>query len=170
MAGNRHDDHEDVHLSELERPQVRHEAADVNIWAVGRFGIALAFLCILSLGLLFGLYNYFESMVGGKAPDLNVDARRLPPQPQLQKTPILDLDQMRAAEDQILNSYGWVDQSKGLVRLPIDQAIDILAKRGLPARPQTEPQTAAADVSVPTESGLGPKVQQPGGPLAGELK
>ena len=97
-----------------------------------RFGIALVFLCILSLGLLFGLFKYFESSVGGSLPDLNVDARRLPPQPQLQKTPIQDLQQMRAAEDQLLNSYGWVDQSKGVVRIPIDQAIDMLAKRGLP--------------------------------------
>jgi hypothetical protein len=170
MAVNRHDDHEEVRLSELEQPTVRHEHADVNIWAVGRFGIALVFLCILSLGLLFGLFKYFESSVGGSLPDLNVDARRLPPQPQLQKAPIQDLQEMRAAEDQLLNSYGWVDQSKGIVRVPINQAIDMLAKRGLPARPQTDAPSAAASVSIPTEAGLGPKVHQPGGPLAGELK
>jgi hypothetical protein len=32
----------------------------------------------------------------------------------------------------VLNSYGWVDQPKGIVRIPVAQAIDILAKRGLP--------------------------------------
>jgi hypothetical protein len=168
MAVNRHDDHEEVRLPDLDQPTVGHEGADVNVWAVGRFGIALVFLCILSLGILFGLFKYFESTVGGKLPDLNVDARRLPPQPQLQKAPIQDLQQMRAAEDQLLNSYGWVDQSKGIVRVPIDQAIEMLAKRGLPARPQGEIPTSS--VSVPTESGLGRKAQQPGGPLAGELK
>jgi hypothetical protein len=31
-------------------------------------------------------------------------------------------------------------------------------------------ETAARDVSVPTESGLGPKMLPPGGPLAGESK
>ena len=85
MAVNRHDDHDEVRLSELEQPLVRHESADVNVWAVGRFGIALVFLCILSLGLLFGLFKYFQSTVGGTLPDINVDARRLPPQPQLQR-------------------------------------------------------------------------------------
>jgi hypothetical protein len=45
----------------------------------------------------------------------------------------------------------------------------MLAQRGLPSRSQTEPQSAAAGVSVPTESGLGPKLQKPGGPLSGEL-
>jgi hypothetical protein len=168
MAANRPDDHEEVRLSELEQPLVRHEPADVNVWAVGRFGIALVFLCILSLGLLFGLFKYFQSTVGGTLPDINVDARRLPPQPQLQRSPIQDLNQMRAAEDQLLNSYGWVDQSKGIVRVPINEAIDMLAKRGLPSRPQGEAPTS--NVSVPTEGGLGPKLQQPGGPLAGELK
>jgi hypothetical protein len=89
--------------------------------------------------------------------------------PRLQSAPIGDLKDMKAAEDKILNGYGWIDQQHGLVRIPIDRAIDLLAQRGLPARQVTEPQTAAAGVSVPTESGLGPKVQQPGGPLAGEL-
>ena len=101
---------------------------------------------------------------------VNVDARRLPPMPRLQSAPITDLKDMRAAEDQILTGYGWVDQQHGVVRIPIDRAIDLLAQRGVAARPQNEPQSAAADVSVPTESGLGPKMQRPGGPLAGELK
>jgi hypothetical protein len=76
---------------------------------------------------------------------------------------------MRAAEDKILNGYGWVDREHGVARIPIDRAIDLLAQRGLPARPQNEPQSAASGVTVPTESGLGAKLQQPGGPLAGEL-
>ena len=33
-----------------------------------------------------------------------------------------------------LNSYGWVDREHGVVRIPIEQAIDLLATRGLPAR------------------------------------
>ncbi len=35
----------------------------------------------------------------------------------------------------ILNSYGWVDPDKGTVRIPIDQAIDIVAQKGLPSKP-----------------------------------
>jgi hypothetical protein len=55
------------------------------------------------------------------------------PQPQLQVAPIPDLKAFRADEDKVLNSYAWVDQPKGIVRIPIDQAIDLLAKRGLPS-------------------------------------
>ena len=37
--------------------------------------------------------------------------------------------------DAILDSYGWVDPDKGIVRIPIDQAIDIVAQKGLPSKP-----------------------------------
>ncbi|SPE29583.1 quinol:cytochrome c oxidoreductase, cytoplasmic subunit [Candidatus Sulfopaludibacter sp. SbA6] len=155
------------HLPDLTEPAARHEHSDVNAWMVGKFGIALALLCIVAMGLLFGLFRYFQSMDGGQPL---VTAVKLPPAPTLEITPALDLKAIRAAEDQLLTSYGWVDREKGVVRIPIARAIDLLAQRGLPSRPQNEVQTAARDVSVPTESGLGPKMQPPGGPLAGELK
>lgn len=175
MAGNsRRPDEPEVNVPDLNRPEVGHEEKDVNVWAVGKFAIFLATLCIVALFVLYGLFRYFQDREARLQPPpgegVNVDARRLPPQPRLQDAPILDLKQMRDAEDQILGSYGWIDKQSGVVRLPIERAIDVLAQRGLPARPQTGPQTAAAGVSVPTESGLGPKAQQPGGPLAGELE
>ena len=74
---------------------------------------------------------------------------------------------MRAAEDKILNGYGWVDQAHGVVRVPIDRAIDMLAQRGLPSRPQNGPQSAS-NATVPRESGLGPIMNQVGGPLASQ--
>jgi hypothetical protein len=35
------------------------------------------------------------------------------------------LAEIRAANEDGLNNYGWVDQGKGLVRLKIDRAIDL---------------------------------------------
>ena len=155
------------HLPDLTEPDARHEHTDVNVWVVGKFGIALVLLCIVALGLLFGLFRYFQSLDGGSPA---VTALKLPPAPTLETTPVQDLKAIRAAEEQLLTSYGWVDREKGLVRIPIARAIDLLAQRGLPSRPQDQVETAARDVSVPTESGLGPKMQPPGGPLAGEVK
>ncbi len=170
MAENREtrEEHE-LHLPELEHPEVHHEEKDVNVWAVGKFAIALVLICIAALFILFGLFRYFQAREAAVQaplkPGVNIDARRLPPAPRLQDAPILDLKQMRDAEDQILGSYGWVDRQNGTVRIPIDRAIDLLAQRGLPSRSQAGPQTAAPDVSVPSESGLGPKMLPPGGPL-----
>ena len=164
MAENRHDLD---HPHELDRPNVGYETTDVNAWAVGKFGIALALVCIGSLALLLGLFHYFLTAEGPMPPkvssELSTDATKRPPAPQLEETPVIDLQRERAAEDRILNSYGWVDKQNGVVRIPIDKAIDMLAQKGLPSR-ATEPQTDNA--SVPAESGLGPVVQQPGGPLA----
>jgi hypothetical protein len=169
MAENKHDPQAPEEVNGPERPVPMFEERDVNAWAVGKFAIALVLICVVSLALLLGMFRYFEAQTGGtRAPakGIGVDASKLPPEPRLQETPISDLQAMRAAEDRILNSYGWIDKSNGLVRIPIDRAMDLLAQRGLPSRSTTGPQSAAAGVSVPTESGLGEKVQQEGGPLA----
>src|SRR5215210_5368591 len=163
MAGSRHDHQDEYPIPDLSRPENRHEHRDVNVWAVYKFGIALAALCVLAVGLLYGLYTYLLSREGGPLAhdQVNVDARSLPPMPRLQPAPIADMKDMRAAEDQILQGYGWVDQKQGVTRIPIDRATDLLAQRGIASRPQAP---AASGVSIPGESGLGPKVHQPDGP------
>jgi hypothetical protein len=55
------------------------------------------------------------------------------------------------------------------VRIPIDKAMDLLAQRGLPTRPQSGPQSASKAL-VPQESGMGMTMTQPGGPLGGGAK
>jgi hypothetical protein len=42
------------------------------------------------------------------------------------------LAEFRAQEDALLTSYGWVEKDKGIARIPIDEAIRIVAARGLP--------------------------------------
>lgn len=174
MADNIHDPHTEHEVSrpDLGQPELRHEQRDVDVWAVGKFAIALALLCIVALSLLFGLYQYFLSQVGGRLQQpekgFNVDARHRPPAPQLEETPAADWQRQLEAEEQVLHSYGWVNQKSGTVRIPIDRAIDLLAQRGLPAR-TAAPASEDAGVTVPTASALGAKMQQPGGPLAGEL-
>ena len=39
---------------------------------------------------------------------------------------------MREEERDRLSSYGWVDRKAGIARIPVDRAIEILAKKGLP--------------------------------------
>jgi len=118
-----------------------HETADINVWAVGRFAIALVVVTSISLVLLFGLMKYFESQYRPEVATL-VDPPRVFPEPRLQRTPILDLKAFRAQEDKVLDSYAWVDQPRGIVRIPIDLAIDVLATRGI--APVTQPVTQAS--------------------------
>ena len=156
MADKHDREAHDVEIPDLARPGVDHEHSDINVWAVGKFAIALGCLCLFAMGLLFGLFKYFEAENGGPLPqqESNLRPSNLPPEPRLQTAPVQDLREIRAAEDKILNSYGWVDQQHGVVRVPIARSIDLLAQRGLPSRPQNGPQSAST-VTVPRESGLG---------------
>jgi len=129
---------------ELEHLPAGHEHKDVNPIAVTRFGIGLAITLIVTVFAIWGLFNYFvgskERLYGGGAPlsAAEQNAMKAPPQPRLQSSPPIDLRDMRAAEDQLLHAYSWVDRDKGVVRMPIDRAMDILAQRGLAARPAAD--------------------------------
>ena|ERR1041384_4373062 len=129
------------HLPEQQTNGTGHETGDVNVWAVGKFAIALIAIIAVSLGLLIGLFKYFQTRESANPTAVSVDPGKLFPEPRLERTPIPDLRVIRAEEDHVLNSYGWVDPQKGVVRIPIDLAIDVLAKRGLPSRPQTQGAT-----------------------------
>ena len=58
------------------------------------------------------------------------------PAPRLQLAPEADLAALRAREDEVLNQYGWVDKKAGVVRIPIERAMDLIAQRGLPVNGQ----------------------------------
>ena len=123
-------------MDEIKHPQdphAGHETTDINVWAVGKFAIGLVIVCVVSLLLLFGLLKFFQSREETSVAN-TVEPVKLFPEPQLQKTEILDLKALHAEEDKLLNGYAWVDPKQGIVRIPVAQAIEVLAKRGLPSR------------------------------------
>lgn len=111
-----------------------HETRDVTFRPIVFASIGLAVLvvaAILAMGWLFGYYSAREAAEGGPGRPLAAEfAPRLPPEPRLQAVPIRDLRGLRAAENAILEHYGWVDRDKGVVHIPIDRAMELLAERG----------------------------------------
>jgi hypothetical protein len=164
MAGNERQHGKPVIPPQHGKPGVGFEERDVNVSRVWASGAVVVLVCVFGLAGALGVFRYFRG--GQTPPEGRIPVAERPPAPRLQQHERTDLKQMRADEDQILGSYGWVDRGNGIVRLPIDRAIYVLAQRGLPSRHTPGPETAAAGVSTPTESGLGPKMIQPGGPLA----
>lgn len=57
--------------------------------------------------------------------------------PRLQLKPPEELNNFRAGEETALNTYGWIDRTAGVVRIPIDRAMDLVLERGLPTRSGT---------------------------------
>jgi len=115
----------------------RHEERDLSIRLVVLFGIALAVVGVAShylLEALFWRYGVREDRRDTPAPPLR-EARVEPPSPRLQANPGLDLGALRQREERDLSTYGWVDRSRGTVRIPIERAMKLAAERGLPARP-----------------------------------
>src|SRR5579863_9054505 len=63
------------------------------------------------------------------------------PQPRVQiDDGNIDVVDLHAREDILLDNYTWIDSSKGSVRVPIDQAMQIIAQKGLPVAPAQEGQ------------------------------
>ena len=126
----------------LVNPEVHHETSDVNIRAVLGFGAALFVVAAVVHVLIYVLFGYFDSRENAKVPAeyplAATQGHREPPEPRLQTDPRQDLADLRAKEDEVLGSYGWVDKNAGLVRIPIDAAVKLTLERGLPAR--TEPK------------------------------
>ena len=105
-----------------------YETRDVTPSALAKALGAFALLILIgALGarLALGAWSNFRP-----------DARRRfpPPEPRLQSDPATDLRRWRAEEDAALRSYSWADRSRGVVRIPLERAMELVLKRGLPAR------------------------------------
>jgi hypothetical protein len=155
-------------LEEIDNPDVGHEHKDINIGLLVKLALVFIVAGILIHFLLWAVFGYFRGREAAVAPPtsvgIGVDARQLPPEPRLQPAPIQDLSDMRAAEDEILEGYGWIDEGRGVARIPVSRAIELLAGEGLPSRPPAPPPPA--EVTVPSDAGLGPIMTQAGGPLS----
>jgi hypothetical protein len=56
----------------------------------------------------------------------------------LQVDGLRNLRAMRATEDGLLTSYGWVNREAKTVRIPVERAMDLLVERGLTAVPEAK--------------------------------
>lgn len=102
------------------------------LFALGLIG--LTGLVLLSMSWLFTATTARQARLDEPLAPMAQTASPLPPEPRLQVKPAQDWRYIRAAEEATLQSYGWVDRSAGVVRLPIARAIALLAERGLPHR------------------------------------
>ena len=72
------------------------------------------------------------------------------------------LAEMRTAEDKSLNTLGWADQSRGVVRLPIETAMQQAAQAW------QNPAAARADLNARAEKAAAPAPVAPAKPSAFE--
>jgi hypothetical protein len=143
-----------------------YERRDANVRVLLQLGFWLAALLVVVLITMRWTFNYLSAKDPlGPPPTPFENTRMIPPQPRLQVEPHHDLQSYCQQELNDLDSYGWVDSHNGIVRIPVDRAMDKILQQGLPARSAGEATTAAASMA-PVGSTEAPQPTGIGGPCS----
>jgi hypothetical protein len=91
-----------------------------------------------------------RSIARDPAPLPVAEANQPRPRPRaaLQADPTADMQRFAKEEEAAVTSYAWVDRSAGVVQIPVDRAIEIVAERGLPVPPPL-PDAPATPAAAP---------------------
>ncbi|MGE0822181.1 MAG: hypothetical protein AB7G75_01540 [Candidatus Binatia bacterium] len=132
---NSHATEHDTH-DNATQPAVLHEVSSVYVKPVVVFALVLIVVSLATFATVRVLLDYFQINQARTDVPLSplADPQQLPPTPRLQVSSGDDLLKLRAQETEVLHSYAWVDQNAGIVRIPIERAMTLLAEKGLPSR------------------------------------
>ena len=113
-----------------------HEVKDAEARPIVMYGVALTIGAVVTFVIVFGIFHYFTSRptIGATVNPMADSAQTAPVSPHIEEHPASELAELRARENQVLGSYGWVDRKAGAVRVPIDRAMQTVLERGLPTR------------------------------------
>ena len=147
----------DEHLNHEHGHGVEFEHEDLSTRGVFGFMIGLVVSGVIIYFIITGMYTfldkYEQSQMTSSSPLVKaqdsamVGARRVTKDYVEKKfidngAPLLEVDERGQLstfvldQEKQLHSYGWVDEKAGVAHIPIDQAMDMIAKRGLPVCPQ----------------------------------
>jgi len=101
---------------------------DVNARPIAWGGAAIALAVLLAVAAVFALLRHWQMPSGRELLPDDAGVVHAISGPALQSAPQLDLAQYRRDKQQRLDSIGWVDARRGLVHIPIESAMDILAQ------------------------------------------
>jgi hypothetical protein len=135
-----------------------HEHRDTGVGLIAASAAGLAVVVLAVFLLMWGTFNLLKN--DEQKNDVSLyplaPSTQIPPQPRLQEHPWEELQQLRARENKELSTYGWQDQKAGIVRIPINRAIDMVAEKGLPYQQAGQPAgVSKVPVSQPTPVSAG---------------
>ena len=143
---------------------IGHEGDRVNTRPVYIFLTVVA----LIVGLSFAVTAVMQSVVGqgpiyiGLPQDgivkraVEPEDRELPEGARARAIRTIERQELQAREQQNLENYAWSDKNTNAARVPIDRAIDLLLKKGLPSRPNP----GAPEPPRPVDSSSGRVIDQ----------
>jgi hypothetical protein len=135
--------------------EVEYEREDLSVRGILLSFAGMALGGVLVYLVVAGLYGYLDKYANRHQPPQNpmvqptgTDTRETSaadtkaeidanfPQPRLERNERVEINEFRLGEEQKLNSYGWVDEKAGVVRIPIERAMQLIAEHGLPTTPE----------------------------------
>ena len=145
---------------------VTFEPRDIDIGTIARYLIYLAITIVIALAICVPILKVLTSMaeendtpvppVRAEMSQQQLDNMELPPEPRLQGVPGHEADPQqdmreKVAEDMKANdTYGWVDKEKGIVEIPVSDAMKMIAEKGaVPSSPGTAPEKKPAQEKKP---------------------
>jgi hypothetical protein len=168
----RHDAHDPKPPGEVVTPSAPTPGEDVDVRAIVRFLVVLAVGVLVVSGLLYLFMGRLETWRAARDPRVEPLARNVPlcldPETahaprvpgaecrdpsggiRLQEKPFVDIQTMRDEQAARLNRVGWIDPKAGTVHMKIDDAMALIAKRGLPVRTTSTEAKVSAAAPSPT--------------------
>lgn len=118
-----------------------YEISDAQMGPIFKFALGLLATTIVTVVLMRWLFQALElRRTEAEVPLHPLAAQHeVPPEPRLQSSPGLDNLAFKKRQEEALTTYGWIDRSSGIVRIPIERAIDLTLQKGLPSA-QAQPK------------------------------
>jgi len=110
-----------------------YEQRDISIGGVVLFAAGLVVALIVVHFFATATFRHLALQPSKYPPPSSLPAAREGfTGPRLLVNQDLDMEKLRASEDALLNNYDWVDRKNGIVRIPIDRAMELLVRQGAP--------------------------------------
>jgi len=126
------------------------EREDLGAKPVIGFIVSLVISGVLIYYVIWGIFHFLDAYdikhqesrtplikVETNTRDVQTQMIQRFPEPRLEDNERTELNGFRYGEEEQLNSYGWVDKNTGVAHIPIEQAMQLIAQRGLSTTPQT---------------------------------
>ncbi|HMG35301.1 MAG TPA: hypothetical protein VKM94_15285 [Blastocatellia bacterium] len=150
-----------THSPSLSEESTR-SSGDVQVAGLAWFIVILTVAVVFVGWLMIGMLNILEGRetkaeLATRPSPFAAQRNKLPPEPRLQlapstedqidkrqppdlktQNPLEEIKQLEAAWKDQVEHYGWVDEKAGVVRIPVEDAKQLLLQRGIPTRKQTQ--------------------------------
>lgn len=124
-----------------------YERSDAHAGSTYRAGLYILGVMFLTALVVVPMYRFLgRRETAAQKPAATVlrpdAAAPAPAVPKLVTSEPAVLAAFRAQEDELLSSWGWVEKDRGIARMPIGEAMRLVAERGLPAFPAPDASPA----------------------------